>query len=260
MNAKTKILLATVLAGFTARAADERVDARDLPPAVQQTLEQQRAEGPVKQVTREIINGRTVYVVEIEKNNAPNPRIRIAENGTLVKEPITIVPAVDGVPVTTDEYGSVVAPVFPKINLSDLPAAVQQTARSQAAGREIVDIDRETWNGRPVYEIEFKERGLNSRVYIGDDGTVVRGERRPGQALKSLFMGTQLEDTPAAVQETVRRIAGAREIADIDRKIDGAQTVYRVEIKRGDGVQELRIAEDGKILHDSRAQPEQRRS
>ena len=110
-----------------------------------------------------------------------------------------------------------------------------------------------------MYEIEFKERGLNSRIYIGEDGKLVRGERRPGQALKSLFMGPQLDDTPAAVQGPIRRIAGDREIADIDRKVIGAQTVYRVEIKSRDGVQELRVAEDGKILHDSRVQPKQRR-
>ena len=129
---------------------------------------------------------------------------------------------------------------------------MQATAKTEAKGREIVDIDRESWRGQSVYEIEFKERGLNSRVYIGDDGKVVRDERRGGQALRSFFLGTQLEDTPAAVQDTVRRIAGDREIADIDRKTVNGQTVYRVEIRSPQGVQEVRVGADGKVIYDSR--------
>jgi uncharacterized membrane protein YkoI len=259
MNAKTTFTLVAILATFTANAAEERVDPRALPPAVQQAVERWREHGPVKQATRQVINGRNVYIIEIEKNNAPNPRLRIAEDGTVLRDPTPTVTPFGEVPIVTNEYGSVVAPAFPKASLSDLPDAVQQTARTEARGREIADIDRETWQGRQVYEIEFKERGLNSRVYVGEDGKVVRDERRPSQTLRSLFMGTQLEETPAAVQATIRRAAGDREIADIDRKTGGGQTMYRVEIKNADGMQELRITEDGKILYDSRSPTQKQR-
>ena len=259
MNAKLTILLAATLATFTANAADERVDPRDLPPAVKQSLERWRSDGPVKEVSKRMVDGRTVYHIEIEKNNAPNPRLRIAEDGTVLRDPTPTVTTLGDVPVVTNEYGSVVAPTFPKASLSDLPDSVQQTARTEAQGRDIVDIDREMWQGRLVYEVEFKERGLNSRVYIGEDGKVVRDERRPGQTLRSLFMGTQLDETPAAVQATVRRVAGDREIADIDHKTLGGQAMYRVEIRNADGIQELRIAEDGKILYDSRSPTQKRR-
>jgi uncharacterized membrane protein YkoI len=259
MKTKMRLLLIAVLLSVPANAADEQVEVRDLPPAVQQTLERWRAEGPVKQATRQMLNGRAVYYIEIEKNNAPNPRLRIAEDGTLVKDPaVPLAPIGDGFPVVTDEYGGVVAPTFPKLNLDDLPSAVQQTARTEAAGREIVDIERETWNGRSVYEIEFKQRGFNARIYVDNDGTLVRDERRPGEALKSLFMGTQLTDTPPPVQATIRRVADDREIADIDRKTGGAQPVYRVEIKSDQGMQELHVAEDGTILYDSLSPREQR--
>jgi uncharacterized membrane protein YkoI len=252
-------LLATTLAAFTANAADERVDPRDLPSAVKQSLERWRSHGPVKEATKEMVDGRAVYNIEIEKNNAPNPRLRIAEDGTVLRDPTPTVTPFGEVPVVANEYGSVVAPTFPKASLSDLPDVVQQTARTEGRGRDIVDIDREMWQGRLVYEIEFKERGLNSRVYIGENGQVVRDERRPGQALRSLFMGTQLEETPPAVQATVRRVAGDREIADIDRKSGAGQSMYRVEIKHADGIQELRIAEDGKILYDSRSPGQKQR-
>src|SRR5688500_15950926 len=229
MNTKTMFLLAATLATFTANAADERVDPRDLPPAVKQALEKWRSDGPVKEATKQVVDGRPVYNIEIEKDNAPNPRLRIAEDGTVLRDPTPTLMPYGEVPVVTNEYGSVVAPAFPKASLSDLPDAVQQTARTESQGRDIADIDREMWQGRLVYEVEFKERGLNSRVYIAEDGKVVRDERRPSQTLRSLFMGTQLEETPPAVQATIRRTAGDREIADIDRKTGGGPTMYRVE-------------------------------
>jgi uncharacterized membrane protein YkoI len=254
MNAKKMLLLAITMATFSVRAAADRIDVSELPQPVRDTLERSRAGEPVKQATRQLIDGRTVYIIEIERDNAPNPRLRIAEDGTTLTGPQPAIGfAGDGTPVL-DPYDTSPVSAFPKLQLTDLPDPVQQTARSEARGREIVDIDRETWNRQPVYEIEFKERGLNSRVYIDERGSVVREERSSRPAtLKSLFMGTQIEDTPTAVQQTIRRVAGNREISDIDRKTRETRTVYRVEIKSPEGDQELHIAEDGAILFDSNA-------
>ena len=240
--------------------AQERVEVRDLPDGVRQTIDRSRNNDPVKEVTRLTVDGRIVYDVEIEKKHAPNPRLRVAEDGSLVRNSVSALPSLgDGLPVVTDEYGGLVPPPEPRLTLADLPAAVQETARTEARGRDIADIDHETWNGQPVYEIEFKEPGLNSRVYIGDDGKIVRNERRPGQALRSLFLGTQLEDTPVAVQETIKRVAGAGEVVDVDRKGTGAQTTYRIELREGQTKRELRIGADGKLIFDSRSASTPRR-
>jgi uncharacterized membrane protein YkoI len=259
MNAKKIMLVCAAMSGALVVQAQERVEVRDLPAGVQRTIEGWRTEGPVKQVTRHTIDGRTVYEVEIDRNNLPNPRRKIAEDGSVLRDPTPLVIPGDGVPIVTGEYGSIATPVMPRMTLEELPATVQQTARTEARGREIVDIDRETWKGQPIYEIEFKERGLNSRVYIGTDGQVVRDERRPGQTLRSLFLGTQLEETPASVQEAIKRTAGDREILDIDRKGTGAQATYRVEIRDGQTRQELRIGADGNVIYDSRSPTTQRR-
>ena len=258
MNAKLTLWLMTMGLALTAHG-QERVDVRDLPAEVQQTIESRRDDGMVKQVTRRSLDGRTVYDVEIEKNNALNPRLRIAEDGTVLRGAAAGAGStIDGAPLVTDEFGGVIVPMEPRLKLPDLPDAVRQTARAEAKGREIVDIDRETWKGQAVYEIEFKERGLNSRVYISDDGKVVRDVQRQVHTLRSLFLGTQLLDTPAAVQETVQRIANDRDVVDIDRKGVGDQTVYRIEIREGSNRHELRIAADGKVIYDSRAATQRR--
>src|SRR5688500_17374644 len=106
---------------------------------MRETLERSHAGEPVREAVRQSLDGRTVYIIEIETNNAPNPHIRIAEDGTLLRgAEVTTGLACDGAPVL-DPYGTGAAPVFPKMQLADLPETVQQTARSQANGREIVD-------------------------------------------------------------------------------------------------------------------------
>ena len=39
----------------------------------------------MKEIVRRTIGRRAVYDVELDKNNAPNPRLYIAEDGTIVR-------------------------------------------------------------------------------------------------------------------------------------------------------------------------------
>jgi len=76
-------------------------------------------------------------------------------------------------------------------------------------------------------------------------------EKPPG--IKTLFLGTTFADLPTAVQEAIRREAGEMEILKIDRhRLAGEPRSYFVEIKGGDGAFQLRIAEDGRVLTDTR--------
>jgi len=159
-------------------------------------------------------------------------------------------------------------PLFPRtptMQLTDVPQAVQKTIQQHAAGRQIADIDKETWDNRTVYEVEFSQAGRNAQIHVAEDGTVVKDERRggllgtregtgteTGRGFFGLFLGTQLEDTPAAVQETIRREAKGNQIADIDKEIRTGSPVYEVEIRQPGGNYELHIAENGSILRDSR--------
>lgn len=245
-NTPTTLLILAALT-LPVRAAEERLTIEQLPPAVQRTLRASHYGATARHAVRREVDGRTIYEIEIERNNAPNPHLRIAEDGSYVREPAVPMISTGDMPIAFPDE-----PELIRLRLEDLPPRVQDTAKSAARGREIADIDRETWNGRVVYEVEFRERGTNSRIHVAEDGSQVREEGR-GASLWSRFMGLQLEDVPAPVQETIRRVAGGREIADIDRKGTKAAPVYRVEIKDVDTTQELRVGHDGQLLYDSRA-------
>ena len=256
MKAKTTVLfsLVSVMAFSGVAQAAETTSLEEVPAAVKQSVDRERGDDPVKHVRREVVDGQTLYLVEIEKNNAPNPRLRVKEDGTILEEPAPVVtPGGAVAPINPEVYENVSLLKDRPMSLSDLPKKVQETARGHAAGREVVDIDREMWGKEVVYEIEFKERGPNSHLYIGEDGEVVRDERSSEKGLKTRFMGTQIDDAPPAVQKTIRRLVDEKEIADIDRKTERGETVYRIEINGYEGRRELKIAVDGRVVSDARA-------
>jgi uncharacterized membrane protein YkoI len=258
MNSKFVGLLSAVLAATinVVQAQEQRVRAAELPAAVRSALEQTSKGEPIKTINRRVIDGHVVYDIELERDNAINPRFRITEDGIVVAgmpRP-TSDPATEPVPT----YDGIVVPqaLDPMIPVEELPAAVRETIKKQATGRPIADIDRETWRGRIVYEVEFKASGRNPQVHIAEDGTVVRAEeRREGKidaAIRSLFLGTQLEDTPPAVQTTIRREARDRAIEDIDIERRNGERIYEVKIADVRSPFEIQVAEDGRILHDIR--------
>ncbi len=205
--------------------------------------------GQIKEIERQTKDGKTVYEVEFDRPGL-NTRLWIAEDGSIIRDTRKPAGQVDRLPLTEPGFVPPLTRV-PSLQLSDVPEPVQKTVQQQAAGRTVADIDRETWNGKTVYEVEFAQAGRNAQIHVAEDGTIVRDERR-GTTLKGLFMGTQLEDTPPAVQETIRREAGNREIADINKERRTGETIYEVEFKEPGRNIELHIAENGTILRDSR--------
>ena len=271
MKAKPYLTLAALFAAvtFSSSYADQRVQRSDLPAAVQRALDSSTAQsGPIKEINKLTVDGKIVYDVEFEKNNAINPRLRISEDGTVMKNDrlsTTTANAANEVgaaarstAATVDREVSqtrrdlVAVDTESMLKLEELPAAVRRAVEKEAAGREIADIDLETWHGRTVYEVEFRQRGLNAQVHVAEDGTMVKPESTLADRVKNAFAGTQLEDTPAAVQATIKREVGTRKIADIDKERRSGQMVYEIEIDDAQGKSQLHIAENGTVVKNER--------
>jgi len=233
----------------------DKIEPTQLPEAVRKTLNASQGTDTIKEIEKQTKDGRTVYEVEFERRGF-NPKLTIAEDGSVVRDSRK-----DAVTDTGSTASQRYVPLIPRtatLQARDLPEAVQKTIQQQAAGREVVDIDKETWNNRTVYEVEFAQTGRNAQIHIADDGSIVkRDEPRTrttgvGTPIFGFYLGTQLEDTPPAVQETIKREARGHQIADIDKELRTGSPVYEVEIKQPTGNFELHIAENGTILRDSR--------
>ncbi|MDO8542046.1 MAG: hypothetical protein Q7S40_16535 [Opitutaceae bacterium] len=82
---------------------------------------------------RSLRDGQTLYEVELERDNAPNPHLRIAADGTVLRDSRT---AVIDTATEAALYSEYPAPAYiPRVKLKDLPASVQRTINKEAAGR-----------------------------------------------------------------------------------------------------------------------------
>jgi hypothetical protein len=105
-------------------------------------------------------------------------------------------------------------------------------------------------DGRKTYVAEFRESGRNPRVYVAEDGDVLRPtEKPPVFALRTTFA-----DTPAPVQQALRRELGDGEIVRINKEKGGRgeTETYEVEAKDARGSYQLRVSSDGRVLENTR--------
>jgi uncharacterized membrane protein YkoI len=241
MNRRTigiSLACASLLAAGNYSAWADKVPLTQLPEAVQKAIKQQSQGETLQHVERETRDGQMVYEAEFQREGL-NRRVTIAADGSVLPD--------RGL---TSKLQSELGSKFdksPSVAMSDLPAAVQKTIKEQQGGRMVADIDKETWNGQSVYEVEFKDKGPNSRIYVANDGTlVVDKERKSGT-----YLGTQFSDTPAAVQARVKQTVSNADIQDVDREMKDGQVVYDVEVKQEGLNRHLKIAENGTLLEDS---------
>ena len=63
-----------------------------------------------------------------------------------------------------------------EISRAEAPAAVQATILAQAKGAKIKEVERETEDGRTVYEAEWEENGQEIEITVAPDGTLLERE------------------------------------------------------------------------------------
>jgi uncharacterized membrane protein YkoI len=210
------------------QACADKVPLAQVPQAVQKAISEQSKGEAVQDIERETRDGQTVYQAEFKREGL-NRHVTFAADGSIIPE----------------RRGFADVGTSPALNT--LPAAVQKTVEEQRAGRVVGDIDKEMWNGQTVYEVEFKEKGKNSRIHIANDGSMVMNKGARGS-----YLGTQLSETPKAVQDTVKGLAGNAEVADVDVKTKDGKVVYDVEVQQEGLNRRLQIAENGALLSDNK--------
>jgi uncharacterized membrane protein YkoI len=242
-------LVATV-GSFQARA--DHIPLTQLPERVQQAIKSQSQGETLEHVDRDTKDGQTVYQAEFKREGL-NRRVTFDANGQVLPDRS----------LTARVENTLGRDNSPSVALNTLPAAVQKTIKEQQGGREVADIDKEMWNGKTVYEVEFKEKGPNSRIYIGTDGSMVVDKEksitgrvntdkdRTVTTRAGTYYGTQLSEAPAAVQATVKKTVSSAAVEDVDRETRDGRVYYDVEVKQEGLNRHLQIAEDGTLLNDS---------
>ena len=125
---------------------------------------------------------------------------------------------------------------------------VQTAIKKKAGRRHVARVVREMYGEVPAFRVTFREKGRDPIIHVSDDGTLLTPEEVPPSLGRTLF-GTKFEDTPAEVQEAIRREIGGGKILKIEKERRESETCYRVEFaKSPKGAGVVVVADTGKVL------------
>lgn len=125
-----------------------------------------------------------------------------------------------------------------RVEMKDLPEAVQKTVLEVSRGLKIRELTREQEKGKTFYEVELEVDGHTRDVILDPSGAVVLIEEE-----------VAWESVPAAVQAAIEKGAEGRKVALVETLTrEGKIEAYEAHIKRLWGEIELKFDPEGNAI------------
>ena len=125
-----------------------------------------------------------------------------------------------------------------KITRAQLPPEVEKTVQRESAGATIKGFASEIEHGQQFYEASLSVDGHNKDILIDPQGNVVEVEEQ-----------VTMDSLPAAVQDALKKMAGAGRITVIESLTKNGQVVaYEAHVKRGKKRSEIQVGPNGEKL------------
>jgi uncharacterized membrane protein YkoI len=152
------VLMATSLLLFgSAQASEKKVKMKDLPKAVQKTVQEQSKGATVSGLSKEVEHGKTYYEVELKVNG-------------------------HGRDMLIDPTGAIVE-VEEEVTMASLPPAVKTAIEAKAGKGKIVKVESITKNNALVaYEAQVNTAGMKSEFQVGPEGKSIDNENEEDEA------------------------------------------------------------------------------
>lgn len=142
--------LAIIILAFPASAAEIRIE--ECPPAVQATIQQNSRSGLIEEVESYAIQGKTLYVAEVELPMDRELKIHVAADGALMK--------------TREDTA-----------LAEVPEAVRSTVRSKIAGGSVDDVEKLVVGQTVTFHIEIGRKSAPDLELVIDAEGKILSER-----------------------------------------------------------------------------------
>jgi hypothetical protein len=128
-----------------------------LPPAVQRTVLAQVGPEDIVNVVRDTSSGRVYYKIYFRDADI-FPTLYVSPDGSVLNPDLTVaLSAARGVRVKAEE----------------VPAIVKKAVQEHAPASEVAYFNLESWGGRVVYVVNFRDETHNPKLLIASDGTIV---------------------------------------------------------------------------------------
>jgi len=132
-----------------------------------------------------------------------------------------------------------------QVTLDQVPAAVKATILKESAGGKITEIERETKDGKTVYEAEFLLNGNEIEIKVAPDGTLLGREvEHEGDDEDDLT----LDQVPEAARAALLKLAGGAKILKAEREREHGVLVYEAQWVANGTKHEAAVTADGTLI------------
>jgi uncharacterized membrane protein YkoI len=138
-----------------------------------------------------------------------------------------------------------------EIKFADCPAAVQKTLTREALGTKIEEVEKDTDDGKTVYEAEVKIDGKEYEIVVAEDGTLLEkslDDEDDEDEDEGEEVEVKLSDCPAAVRKTLEREAFGSAIDEVTKLTDDGKSIYEADVTIDGKEYEVIVAENGTLL------------
>jgi uncharacterized membrane protein YkoI len=142
-------------------------------------------------------------------------------------------------------YGSTVRADEDADRLAKAPAPVRATAKKVMGKYKLEGFDKETEEGKTVYELNYSVNGGDYAAVIGEDGAILEQEVEVDPSV-----------VPDSITEAAKKAQPTGKIAETAIVNAGGKLFYEFESKVGKDTHEIKISADGSVIADTVAAPE----
>lgn len=149
MKTMKSLMHTLVFCALVAPAGAKDVKLADCPPAVRATIEGNKRDGRIDEVDRYLIEGKTLYVAEVDLPGDRDLKIHVGADGGLLK--------------TRED-----------IALAEIPAAVNRVVTDKLADGKVDDVDKEIAGKTVTYHVEIDRKAdADLKLVLAEDGKVL---------------------------------------------------------------------------------------
>jgi uncharacterized membrane protein YkoI len=139
-----------------------------------------------------------------------------------------------------------------KIPLDKVPQVIKDAINGRFPGADVSSVEKETEDGKVVYDVELKHKDRKYEMDILEDGTIIEIEKE-----------VALKDVPEAVTKAVEAEhskATIKEVMEVNKVKDGKETPdhYEITIEKDGKSREVNVSLEGKVLKKEKTEKEKK--
>jgi len=124
-----------------------------------------------------------------------------------------------------------------KIDMKNVPAAVQQAITRESAGARLKGLATEVEDGKKLYEAELEVNGHGKDVSFDEKGNVVSVEEE-----------IALDKIPAPAREAIQKAAGTGKVVMVETITEGGTSAYEAQLNKAGKKSEIKVDAAGKAV------------